>query len=257
MKKTTVAAASRGAREPAAPSTGSAVPPPEWLGTRVLTPGPQGYAPAQPTPPELQDRRLITSDVLAPPSGEAFASTVREVPHEVAARSTWVEECPVALSDLRYVTVSFWGFDDRPHTGELLVHRGAAEDLVGVFGRLFDARFPIEEMRITRADELDALPTGDGNNTAAFVCRPSRDSQRWSEHAFGLAVDVNPFHNPLVKGDTILPELATAYADRTWERPGMVLAGSEVVEAFAAIGWSWGGTWSSLADYMHFSHNGR
>lgn len=243
--------------EAADPPAGEAVAPPEWLGTRVLEEGPKGYAEAQPTPPELTDRRLITEDLLPPPPDGEFASTIDAVPDEVAARSTWVEACPVDLADLRYVTLSFWGFDDRPHTGELLVHASAAEDLVTVFADLFAARFPIEEMRVTRADELDAPPTGDGNNTGAFVCRPSRDSARWSEHAHGLAVDINPFHNPLVRGETILPELATAYADRGWDRPGMIQPGDDVVQAFAAIGWSWGGDWSSLVDYMHFSHNGR
>jgi hypothetical protein len=159
--------------------------------------------------------------------------------------------------DLRYVTVSFWGFDGHPHTGELLVHATVAEDIVTVFARLHEARFPLEEMRITRADELDAPPTGDGNNTGSFVCRPTRGSSSWSEHARGLAVDVNPFHNPLVREGVVLPELATAYADRDLHRPGMIQPGDAVTEAFAAIGWQWGGTWRSMSDWMHFSHNGR
>ena len=33
---------------------------------------------------------------------------------------TWQEGCPVALEDLRYVTVSFVGFDGGVHTGELV-----------------------------------------------------------------------------------------------------------------------------------------
>jgi hypothetical protein len=30
-----------------------------------------------------------------------------------------------------------------------------------------------------------------------------------------------------------------------------------VVRAFAAIGWEWGGDWTSLKDYQHFSLSGR
>jgi hypothetical protein len=30
-----------------------------------------------------------------------------------------------------------------------------------------------------------------------------------------------------------------------------------VTEAFAAIGWGWGGTWRSSTDTMHFSATGR
>lgn len=230
--------------------------PPSWLGTRPLPLRPDGYGEIQPTPPELRDRQLATVDVLPPPVDDTFTATIVAVPESVAERSTWHPDCPVGLDGLRYVTVAFWGFDDRPHTGELLVNADAADDLVQVFRRLHDARFPIEEMRITRADELDAHPTGDGNNTGSFVCRPSRGTTSWSDHAYGRAVDINPFHNPYVKGDVVLPELASAYTDRLVERPGMILDGDVVTTSFADIGWGWGGNWRSSTDTMHFSASG-
>ncbi len=230
---------------------------PDWLGSRPLPLGPDGYALPQPTPPELVDRRFSSIDVLPPPAGADFEWAVAPVPEDVAARSTWQPECPVTLEDLRYVTVSFWGFDERAHTGELIVNATVADDIVEVFRRLWESRFPIEEMRVVRAEELDFPPTGDGNNTTAFVCRPIRGGATWSQHAYGLAVDVNPFHNPYLKGDRVLPELATAYLDRTDVRPGMVFAGDPVGTAFADIGWAWGGDFRTLADYMHFSSTGR
>ena len=242
---------------PAPAPSGPGVPRPEWLGTRPLPLRPDGFGQVQPTPPELRDRRLATLDVLAPPADEVFVATVAAAPDAVLARSTWSPACPVGRADLRYVTVSFWGFDDRPHTGELLVHAEVADGVVGAFRRLHAERFPIEEMRITRADELDAHPTGDGNTTGAFVCRPSRGTATWSEHAFGRAVDINPFHNPYVKGELVLPELASAYADRSQLRPGMIVAGDVVTAAFAELGWGWGGTWRSSKDPMHFSVSGR
>lgn len=237
--------------------TGPASPRPSWLGTRVLPLRPDGLGEIQPTPPELEDRRLMTPDVLPPPDTDEFAATVEGVSDDVAQRSTWSPECPVSLNELRYVTVAFWGFDERPHTGELLVHASVADDLVSVFRRLHEVRFPIEEMRITTAEELDAPPTGDGNLTSAFVCRPSVSSSSWSQHAYGLAVDINSFHNPYRKGDVVVPELASAYLDREWHRPGMIQPGDAVTESFAAIGWGWGGNWSSAKDWMHFSRNGR
>jgi hypothetical protein len=36
----------------------------------------------------------------------------------------------------------------------------------------------------------------------------------------------------------------------------MVLEGDIVTQAFDAIGWSWGGRWNTLKDYMHFSRYG-
>lgn len=231
--------------------------PPSWLGTRPLPLRPDGFGEIQPTPPELRDRQFATVDTLVPPLDDTFTSAIVPVPEPVAERSTWHPGCPVGLDGLRYVTVAFWGFDDRPHTGELLVNADAAEDLVQVFRRLHDARFPIEEMRITRVDELDAHPTGDGNNTGSFVCRPSRGTTSWSDHAYGRAVDINPFHNPYVKGDVVLPELASAYTDRLVERPGMIFDGDVVTTSFAEIGWGWGGNWRSSTDTMHFSASGR
>ncbi|MEX2280359.1 MAG: M15 family metallopeptidase [Acidimicrobiia bacterium] len=175
----------------------------------------------------------------------------------MVARSTWSTGCPVSLDELRYLTVSHWGFDGDHHTGELIVHADHARSIVEVFSRLHDARFPIEQMRVIRADELDLPPTGDGNVTTAFVCRPVVGSTSWSMHAYGLAVDINPFHNPYVKGDLVLPELASYYADRSVARPGMIVEGSVAVGAFDDIGWFWGGRWSTLDDPMHFSANNR
>jgi hypothetical protein len=174
----------------------------------------------------------------------------------VLARSSWTKACPVAATDLRYHTVGFRGFDGLAHTGELLVNARAADKLVTVFGRLFAAGFPIERMHISSAAELNAPPTGDGNTTEVFACRPVRGSKTWSQHAYGLAVDVNPFQNPYHKGQVVLPELATAYLDRTPGRPGMVQPGGPVLTAFTAVGWKWGGNYRSLKDYMHFSANG-
>jgi hypothetical protein len=232
--------------------------PPPWLGTRPLPLRPDGHGRATPTPPELVDRRIRTEDLLAPPLGDLFESSIATVPAAVAARSTWTPECPIRLEELAYVTVAHWGFDGRAHTGELLIRAEHAEDVVEVFERLFDARFPIEQMRVTGADELDAPPTGDQNVTGAFVCRRVvGGSGSWSMHAVGEAIDINPFHNPYVRGDLVIPELASAYADRDRIRPGMIVEGDVVVQAFDEIGWRWGGRWSGLTDPMHFSTTGR
>jgi hypothetical protein len=232
---------------------------PVWVvGTQPLPLRSDGLGEILPTPDVLVDRSLPTASSLAPPPDPAFASSVRAIDDEIAERMgpTWLPGCPVPLDELRYVTVSFWGFDDGHHTGELILHHEVAADVVWVFEQLHAARFPIEEMRLISGDDLDIAPTGDGNNTASFICRAVRGGSSWSEHAKGLAVDINPFHNPYERGDVVLPELASAYLDRDWVRRGMVVPGDVVTGSFAAIGWRWGGDWSS-PDYMHFSATGR
>ncbi|WP_298511953.1 M15 family metallopeptidase [uncultured Nocardioides sp.] len=228
------------------------------MGTRPLPLRSDGYGRAGRTPRALDPRRFTLPDTARPLSGTGFAAVVEAAPADVLERSTWAPGCPVAVADLAYVRLAFWGFDDRRHTGELLVNASVADDLVSVFRALYRERFPFEELRITRPDELDARPTGDGNVTGAFVCRPTTGStSTFSQHAYGLAIDLDPFQNPYVKGDLVLPELASSYADRGRLRPGMITPDSVVVREFARVGWTWGGSWRSLKDYQHFSQNGR
>ena len=232
---------------------------PAWLGKRVLPKRGDGFGVAQPTPPILRNRRFPTIDILPPPKNDRFKATIRPVPPAVVERSTWRPRCPVTVDELAYLTMTFWGFDRETHTGEMIVHASVAEEIVGVFKALHKERFAIEEMRVVTLEEQrewQSKPTGDTNVTSSFECRPATLGASWSEHAYGLAIDINPFHNPYLRGDIVGPELAGAYTDRTWRRPGMVLEGDVATRAFDAIGWGWGGRWSSLKDWMHFSQSG-
>ena len=132
-----------------------------------------------------------------------------------------------------------------------------ANDAVAVFSVLFDAGFPIERMELMDVYQGDDEASMRANNTSAFNCRHIAGSARWSEHAYGRAVDINPLLNPWVLGTTIDPPEAAHYADRTLEAPGMIHDGDVAVGAFASIGWTWGGTWASSKDYQHFSSTGR
>jgi D-alanyl-D-alanine carboxypeptidase len=235
---------------------------PDWLGTKVLPERPDGLGEIQPTPIELINRRFPTIDLLGPAPSDDFVGTVGPVPPDVLARSTWREECPVSVEELSYLTVTFYGFDGLPHIGELIVNARYGEAMLGVFRTVYEQRFPLEQMRVITYPELDAPPTGDFNDTTGFVCRPVVASDSgWSMHAYGLAVDLNPFHNPYLRNDVVVPELASAYTDRASKRPGMLLADDPssiaIIDAFADIGWEWGGNWQTLKDWMHFSENGK
>ena len=204
---------------------------------------------------DLVDRRLTTFDLFAPPPTEEFVSTIQHpAPSDVIDRSTWSAECPVEATDLAYAQVAFYGFDGAFHTGELLVHEQYVEDIVSIFEQLHAMRFPIEQMKVVSQADLELGPTGGENNTTVFTCRRSVSSSRWSRHAYGDAIDINPFHNPYVSSRAVIPEFATAYVDRNRDVPGVV--GDEITAMFVDIGWGWGGNWNSVKDWMHFSATG-
>lgn len=235
--------------------------PPDWYRQRRLDVTATGFPAPQDTPPEYLDRRIRTVDELPPPPTDEYVATVQPVPDEIVPVSTWREGCPTTLDELRYLTVSYWGFDGLHHAGDLIVHRDVAEDIVWVFEQLHAARFPIEQVGLLDDEDFTEFHRkGDDNLTATYQCRASTGSSRWSQHAYGRAIDINPFHNPYWKwtqrGEIVLPAYATAYVDRDRVLPGMITEGDVVVQAFDAIGWGWGGRWNSLKDWQHFSANG-
>jgi len=149
--------------------------------------------------------------------------------------------------------VSYLGFDGVEHAGELIVHADWAEAILGAFTALRTAGFPIERM-----EPVDAYGGSDdasiaANNTSAFNCRAVTGGSSWSRHAYGRAVDINPVQNPYVTGDgRVLPPSGAPFATDRSARTGVITDGDVVVEAFASIGWRWGGHWSDPVDYQHF-----
>ena len=57
--------------------------------------------------------------------------------------SSWRHGCPVPLSDLRYLTVTYRGFDGTDHDGELVVAASVSRpDVIDIFSQLYDAGLP-------------------------------------------------------------------------------------------------------------------
>jgi D-alanyl-D-alanine carboxypeptidase len=189
-----------------------------------------------------------------------FRATVERIDAAQARRMTgvsWRPGCPVALRELRLLTLDHWGFDGRARTGRLVVHEDVARDLVAVFRRLHAARFPIRRMVPVDAYGASDFRSIEADNTSAFNCRYVEGTSRWSEHAYGRAIDVNPIENPYVSGGRTSHRASSPYVERTPRRPGMAYEGGSLVRAFDEIGWKWGGRWTSVKDYQHFSASGR
>jgi len=200
---------------------------------------------------------LLAGAASAAPSAPPFTATVSPVgPADL--RFSYRAGCPVGPPELRRVRLTHWGFDGRAHDGSLVVHRRLAADVVTVFRRLYAARFPIRRMvpvsRYRGSDDASMA----ADNTSGFNCRRAVGSAAggWSLHAYGEAIDVNPVENPYILGRRVLPPAGRAYVDRTSPRPGMAVDGGVLVEAFAAVGWRWGGRWTRTPDFQHFSSTG-
>ena len=153
--------------------------------------------------------------------------------------------------------LSYWGFDNRPHVGTMVVSVAVAPAIVTVFAALFRSHFPIRRMLTVDNYGSDDRASMAADNTSGFNCRFVAGSSppRWSAHAYGEAIDVNTVENPYVSGSLVSPPAGRAYLDRSDLQPGMATPTSALNQAFASIGWYWGGRWAS-PDYQHFSKNG-
>jgi hypothetical protein len=190
------------------------------------------------------------------PPAPPFQSSIEPVTQEELGAS-WKPGmgCP-APEELRAINASHWGYDGQVHVGRLIIHAGHADGMVAVFRDIYAARFPIERMVPIAAYGGDDQASMRANNTSGFNCRYVAGTTRLSQHGLGAAVDINPLHNPYVKGGTVDPPEGAPWADRSRDDPGMIKPGDAVVQAFARKGWGWGGYWSSGKDYQHFSASG-
>jgi D-alanyl-D-alanine carboxypeptidase len=134
------------------------------------------------------------------------------------------------------------------------VHEDLAAEVVAIFEQLLQLRYPIEKIRTA-----DNYPGGDDelsmedNNTSAYNCRDIPDTGRWSQHAYGRAVDLNPLLNPEIDRTGVFqPKNAAPYLDRNRADPGILHAGDPAVRVFTDRGWRWGGDWRTPKDYQHF-----
>jgi hypothetical protein len=211
--------------------------------------------------------RFVVAAMLAALSAQAYhASSQPLTPtatHELIASHHWYSKCPVPLSGLRLMTLNYWGFDGKVHTGQLVTNASSVAPLTSVFRTLYAMHFPIHHMKLTDAYGPVSEWPKDLDVTYSFSCRQAVPSPcsggtgtgSWSMHAYGEAIDINPVENPYVGCGQTRDKTAVSFMKRTPLRRGMVTPA--VLAAFHAVGWGWGGSWyGSTKDYMHFSANG-
>ena len=163
--------------------------------------------------------------------GDGFA--IDTISNTVFARMqghSFPKDCTISRSELRYLTVKHFDAQGKEHQGELVCNKAIANDLIDIFRQLHQAHYPIERIEL---------------------------SQRLSKHSMGMAVDINPLHNPCVSkrkdGSVVIePAAGKRYADRSKKSAYKLKKGDLCYRLFKSHGFSWGGDWRSKKDYQHF-----
>ena len=185
-----------------------------------------------------------------------FVAEIVELPHLLSERMgthTWSEDCPVGLEDLRLLRVIHWTETGKIQWGSMVLTSRVVEDAKQIFQELYMLRFPIHSLNPAVEYEGSDDDSMADNNSSAFNCRKVKGSNRWSEHSYGEAIDINPLWNPWVKGDRIYPKNAGNYVNRELTLRGMIKEKDPIVSIFESHGWRWGSQKTGISDYQHFS----
>lgn len=153
------------------------------------------------------------------------------------------------IKNLTILDVEYYSFDNKLHRGQLVIHKDLEQDIKEIFQIIKISKFPIEKViPIVKYDWSDNLSMED-NNTSSFNYRKVAGKNKLSNHAFGIAIDINPFQNPAVYNDGKISPKGSKYNIKV---PGTIIKDSLIYNEFIKRGWNWGGEWNSLKDYQHF-----
>ena len=200
---------------------------------------------------------VVSQDTVNSVGKQAFFSA-QPIDDEVFARiqgKSYANGCTVSLDRLRYVRILYHGFDGQTHVGEVICNSTLAQDLLEIFGGLYDAGYPIESVRLIDEFGANDETSSVANNSSSFNFRFIDGTTDLSLHGTGLAIDINPLYNPTVftDGSGCYPAAGAAYADRTKSFAHKIDQNDLCYQLFVQHGWTWGGSWKEDPAYMHFS----
>ncbi len=163
----------------------------------------------------------------------------------------------ISYEDLRYLHILHYNFEGIATEGELICNASIAADLLDIFYELYRNEYQLEQVHLIDEYNGDDTASMEANNTSCFNYREVEGTTHLSNHALGLALDINPFYNPYVTfekggGTRVSPEEAAAYADRTLSFPYKIDENDLCYKLFVGHGFTWGGNWNSSKDYQHF-----
>jgi len=173
--------------------------------------------------------------------------------------NSWKKGCPVTLSDLQYLRLAYKDFDGNHRMGEMIVHKSVSREVVSIFRELYAIDYPIYKMRLVSDYKGSDWQSIEADNTSALNCRKATSSNKWSKHAYGKAIDINPIENPYISATgRIAHKASLKYRYRVHRNPmnpadkALLLKADRATKIFKKYGWRWGGEWSRTKDYQHF-----
>lgn len=211
------------------------------------------------TPAEASDPMTLHPDRTTYEDGFYYEPLTDEVKQRITGISYPENGCTVPYEDLNYVGLKYIDFNGQEQTGELICNKAIAQDMVEIFYELYRNDYRLERVRLI--DEYDGDDTASmaDNNTSCFNYRVVDGTTNLSKHAYGLAIDVNPYYNPYVVfhrnadgSDYISPPGSEIYADRGQSFAYKIDENDLCYRLFTEHGFTWGGNWNSSKDYQHF-----
>jgi len=185
--------------------------------------------------------------------------TRQPISDEIKARImgiSYKENPDISYDDLQYLTIRYVDFEGNTKEGEMICNMLIAQDLLEIFYELYEAGYPIANISLIDDYHADDQASMEANNSSCFNYRTIAGSDKLSNHAMGMAVDINPLYNPYVSVSsgktTVMPASAEIYADREQDIPGKIDSSDLCYQLFTAHGFTWGGEWESRKDYQHF-----
>jgi len=193
-------------------------------------------------------------------SQEGIYTLSDNIQHTMKKGGSWKQGCPVPLKDLRYLRLKYLDFEGQTREGEMIVHKAVANEVVNIFNELYDIDYPIHKMKLVSAYKANDWESIEADNTSAFNCRNATGSKKWSKHSYGKAIDINPIENPYISRTGYISHKASLiYKKRVHqknkhpENRAVLLKHDQATKIFKKYGWKWGGDWSGVKDYQHFS----
>lgn len=196
---------------------------------------------------------LFMSPFLVAKGHQSISTITPTIKKRMITGGSYKNGCPVKLSSLRYLKMNYINFAGKSKTGEMIVHKSVAREVMGIFKSLYEAGYPIRKMQLVSDYQANDFSSIEADNTSAFNCRRATGSKKWSRHSYGKAIDINPLENPYIsrKGH-ISHKKSLSFRNRTHSHKSVILKSDLIVKLFKRNGWRWGGDWRSIKDYQHF-----